>query len=80
MVQALNVPIGVAVNRYGIGNDEVERFCEKNGLPIVARIPNDIKAAQAYSVGSIVANAVPDVKKAMKDILDWIDTTQKSKA
>jgi MinD superfamily P-loop ATPase len=35
----LGKPMGVVVNRAGVGNDEVYRFCSQAGLSILAEIP-----------------------------------------
>jgi MinD superfamily P-loop ATPase len=52
-------PMGVVVNRAGVGTDEVYRFCRRNGLEIFAEIPYDRAIAEAYAEGRIVAEAVP---------------------
>jgi MinD superfamily P-loop ATPase len=35
----LNLPMGVVINRDGIGDRGVDEFCELEGLPILMRIP-----------------------------------------
>lgn len=52
-------PMGVVVNRAGVGTDEVYRFCRRNGLDIFAEIPYDRAIAEAYAEGLVVAEAVP---------------------
>lgn len=52
-------PMGVVVNRAGVGTDEVYRFCRRNGLEVFAEIPYDRAIAEAYAEGRIVAQAVP---------------------
>lgn len=51
----LNKPMGVVVNRAGLGNDEVYQFCQREGLPIFAEIPYDRDIATAYANGEIIA-------------------------
>lgn len=53
----LNKPMGVVVNRAGLGNDEVHRFCREAGLPVFAEIPYDRAIAEAYAKGQIVARS-----------------------
>ncbi|MBR9979814.1 MAG: ATP-binding protein [Desulfatitalea sp.] len=55
----LNKPMGVVVNRAGLGNDEVYGFCRGAGLPILAEIPYDRAIAEAYADGDIVARRNP---------------------
>ncbi|MCF8050770.1 MAG: ATP-binding protein [Desulfobacterales bacterium] len=54
---AFKRPMGVVVNRAGIGNDEVYDYCRQKGLPLLAEIPFTRSAAEAYSKGLILAEA-----------------------
>lgn len=47
----MNIPCGIVVNRDGVGEDGVQDYCEKEGIPILMRIPMDKKIAVAYSKG-----------------------------
>ncbi len=58
-------PMGVVVNRAGVGTDEVYRFCRRQQLEIFAEIPYDRAIASAYAEGRIVAEAVPSVGEIM---------------
>jgi MinD superfamily P-loop ATPase len=58
--QPLGKPMGVVVNRAGLGNDEVYRFCQGSGLPVWAEIPHQRAIAEAYAGGKIVALAAPE--------------------
>lgn len=51
VVRWLDIPHSVLINREGIGDDRVERFCENNGIPVVMRIPHSRKIAGYYSDG-----------------------------
>ena len=53
----LGKPIGTVVNKAGIGNDDVYRFCVDKGLPIWAEIPFERSIAEAYSRGKVIAEA-----------------------
>lgn len=67
-----NKPMGVVINRAGLGNDAVFRFCDDKGIPILASIPYDRAIAVAYSKGRIIADASPELRKifvALKDEL-----------
>lgn len=46
VVRTLGLPAGVVINRDGIGDDDVERYCEEEGLPILLRIPFDRRIAE----------------------------------
>ncbi len=52
----LNIPAGALINRSGIGDDSVQRFCQEQGIPVLAWIPFDTDIASAYSRGKIIAD------------------------
>ncbi len=51
----LDKPMGVVINRAGMGTREIYAFCRENTIPILAEIPFDRKIAEAYSQGRIIA-------------------------
>ncbi len=53
---SLAKPMGVVINRAGMGTREIYTFCRENAIPILAEIPFDRKIAEAYSQGRIIAN------------------------
>lgn len=65
----LEKPMGVVVNRAGLGNDEVYDFCSRAGLPIFAEIPYDRAIAEAYSDGQVIARSSGKMKTLFKDLV-----------
>ena len=55
----LDIPAGVVVNRDGIGNADVDAFCQESGLPILLRIPNQREIAEALAGGQSLVTAFP---------------------
>jgi MinD superfamily P-loop ATPase len=51
----LGKPMGVVINRAGLGNDQVYRFCRQKQVPLLAEIPFDRDIARAYAQGRIIA-------------------------
>lgn len=51
VVRALDIPLGVIINRAGIGDNAVNEFCKENDLPVLLEIPFDRKIAELYSRG-----------------------------
>jgi len=56
----LRKPMGVVVNRAGIGDESVQDYCAEHGLPLLAEIPYSRDVAEAYARGRVVANLGPD--------------------
>ncbi|MBN1328203.1 MAG: ATP-binding protein [Candidatus Heimdallarchaeota archaeon] len=52
VVKLFNLPIGIIINRSGIGDDEIiEKYCLIEKLPVLMKIPFDRSIAEAYSKG-----------------------------
>jgi len=60
MVRALAIPFGVVVNRMGVGDDRVHRFCREEEIPVLLELPDDRRIAEAYSRGELVVDALPE--------------------
>lgn len=59
VVRKLGISCGVVINRVGIGGEEVERYCHREGIPILLRIPLDRNIAMLYSQGIPLIEGVP---------------------
>lgn len=68
----LNKPMGVVVNRSGLGNDEVYRFCKQAGLPIFAEIPYDRSIAESYAAGDIIAHCSDEMGRLFAELAGTI--------
>ena len=62
-VRQMEKPFGVVINRNGIGNDDVEKYCRDEEITIIARIPNDRLIAETYSSGNLLYPTIPSVKR-----------------
>ncbi|MBN2577798.1 MAG: ATP-binding protein [Pirellulales bacterium] len=58
MVRALRRPFGVVVNRADVGNGRVREYCAGQRIPMLGEIPDDRAAAEAYSRGQMLVEAV----------------------
>jgi MinD superfamily P-loop ATPase len=70
MVEVLNLPLAVVVNRAGAGDRKTYEFCDLRGIPIWAEIPDDRRVAEIYSRGRLACEAVPVFRTAIEQILD----------
>jgi MinD superfamily P-loop ATPase len=68
----LEKPMGVVINRAGLGSDEVYRFCEQSGLPIFAEIPYDRSIAERYAAGEIIARTSEKMGTLFADLAGTI--------
>ncbi len=51
VLRKMKIPLGVVINRGGIGDKKVYEYCEKEKIPILLEIPFDRKIAELYSRG-----------------------------
>lgn len=59
VVRKLNMPCGVIINRAGVGSDEVDQYCHREGIPILLKIPLDRSIAMFYSRGIPLVEGMP---------------------
>jgi len=59
VVKKLGIPCGVVINRVGVGNQEVEQYCHREGIPVLLKIPLDRKIAMLYSQGIPLIEGMP---------------------
>ena len=66
----------VVVNRFGIGNDDVLRYCENENIKVLAKLPNDRHIAELYSRGELVYPQNPEFAEQLRLISDFIMSKQ----
>jgi MinD superfamily P-loop ATPase len=59
----LGLPVGVVVNRDGVGDRGVNEYCAAEEIPILLRIPLDRRIAEAYSNGVSLLQALPEYRQ-----------------
>jgi MinD superfamily P-loop ATPase len=69
----LKIPIGVVINRDGIGDAGVEAFCKAEGLPILLRIPFDESFAEGIARGKTLVEIRPVTISLFDQLFTYID-------
>lgn len=59
LLQELEVPAAVVVNKDGVGDAPVERVCRERGLPVLMRIPLERSLGEALARGCTLVDARP---------------------
>ncbi len=62
----LGLPVGVVVNRDGVGDRGVDDYCARAGVPILLRIPLDRRIAEAYSDGVLWVDALGEYHEPLR--------------
>jgi MinD superfamily P-loop ATPase len=64
----LGLPVGVVINRDGVGDRGVEDYCAAENIPILMRIPLDRRIAEAYSEGISMVEALPEYRERFVEL------------
>ncbi len=74
-IKELGLRLGVVINRYGVGDQNVEAYCLENNIPVLGKIPNMRDAATLYSQGMIFYDKFPVIERELKKIFEDIKRT-----
>ena len=72
VLKDLEVPMGVVVNRAGLGDRKVYDYCKKENIPLLMEIPFSKKIAELYSRGVPFVVEMPDWKEKFMEVRDKI--------
>jgi len=72
MVRALKLPLGVVINRAGMGDRHTWDYCQASRIPILAEIPDDRQIAEAYSRGQLASHISEHHRDLFQQLLSRI--------
>jgi MinD superfamily P-loop ATPase len=70
----LEIPIGVVINRDGVGDAQVEAFCQNAGIPILMRIPLAREIGAGIAEGKPLIDILPKYQARFQEIYARIVT------
>jgi MinD superfamily P-loop ATPase len=73
MIKQLRIPCGVVLNRAGAGDDMIESYCRKEGIPVLLTIPLDREIARLYSRGIPLVDGVPEWRDRFRRLYERIE-------
>ena len=62
-MRKINIPFGVIINRSDLGDGNVEKYCRREGIPILMRIPFKKEIASAYAEGIPIVQAFSEFRQ-----------------
>ena len=74
LMEKLDQRFGIVINKAGIGDNRVEKWCRKTGHPLLLSIPFDRRLAEAYSTGVPVIKAAPELRPMFERLLEEMTT------
>jgi len=76
LVQEMKLPFAVAINRHGIGNDEVEKYCRTENIEIAMKLPDDRRIAEAYSTGQMIVDVLHEYRARFFELYEYLETAK----
>lgn len=74
-MKKLKKPIGLVINKYGIGDESVEDYCKVNNIDIITKIKHSKNIAKQYSSGNLLQ--LPEFEQNMQQVKAYIEVKQK---
>ncbi|MFA4943426.1 MAG: ATP-binding protein [Lentisphaeria bacterium] len=68
LARGLRLPLAVAINRCDTGDRQTEAYCRAEGLPVLLRLPDDRRVAEAYSRGEGMLAARPEWARLFRQL------------
>jgi MinD superfamily P-loop ATPase len=65
-VREMSIDFGVVINRSDCGDDRAHEYCRREGIAVLAEIPDDLRIARAYAKGQPAVTAVPELRETFK--------------
>jgi MinD superfamily P-loop ATPase len=72
VLEKLQIPFGVVINRSDIGDDKVDLYCKGKNIPILMRIPFDKEIASLYSKGIPIVKEKKEYIKKFQDMFNLV--------
>jgi MinD superfamily P-loop ATPase len=70
----LHMPMGVVINRDGIGDEAVAEYCQGEGIPILLRIPFERAIAEGIARGEPLITLVPQYCSQFLEVYGCIES------
>jgi MinD superfamily P-loop ATPase len=72
VVRGMQIPFGVIINRDGIGDERVERYCHKECILILMKIPQSEEIARLYSKGIPFVTQIPEWEEKFLNLYKYL--------
>lgn len=69
VLKDLGIPMGIVINRAGIGDKKVYEYCKKENIPLLLEIPFSKRIAELYSCGIPFVEEMPEWKDKFLKLL-----------
>lgn len=71
-IRMMNISFAVVINRYGTGDDKTEKYCQKERIKILGKLPYRKDAAVLYSNGKMLIDDIPEIRQEIQSIANQL--------
>ncbi len=79
VMRTLGMKFGVVLNRADTGDCGVQCYCKKENIPLLLEIPDRREIAEAYSRGSPLLEAMPELGKQFRQLFKDLRNRQETR-
>ena len=72
VMRIVGLPFGVFINKSRQDSNIIEKYCERESIPILMKLPFDRRLAEAYSEGKPAVRVFPEMKQRFQDLFNNI--------
>jgi len=72
MTRELKIPFAVVINRSEPDEQMTNQYCQDENIDIIFEVSDDRRIAEAYSVGKMIVDVLPDYKKEFMGLYESI--------
>ncbi|RJX20562.1 MAG: (4Fe-4S)-binding protein [Desulforudis sp.] len=73
VLRVMHVPFGVIVNRAGLGDGRVLRFCRQEGVKVLESVPFDRQIARLTGRGRLFTAEIPEWREKMRRVWSEVE-------
>lgn len=73
ILEDMNIPAGIVINRDGIGDNSMELFLDEKKIPIMMRVPYDKALAEGIAAGKSLIEIHPQYRTQLQSVFQQID-------
>ncbi|MDD3365887.1 MAG: ATP-binding protein [Sphaerochaetaceae bacterium] len=70
--QEIGIPLGVVINKDGLGDDRVLTYCNEKKIPILGKIKHDRRIAETYARGGMIVEEIPEYQAVFSRMWDQV--------
>ncbi|MFW9994338.1 MAG: ATP-binding protein [Candidatus Odinarchaeota archaeon] len=72
VTRSLGIPFGVIINRDGVGDDRIEKYCQEEDISILLKIPHDEQIMQLYARGIPFSLEMKEWRDVFRNLYDEV--------